>query len=126
MTERTAKLACLLLTAMVLVGMGLSTQAYGLTPAVDCCCQAEAVTESDEASCCPGGSTSKQHPKEQDSEDCPCSCPTCGVMVRTANFYSIDTLTMPLFSSVPQFVDLLPDSRPASAVLGVDIQPPIA
>lgn len=47
-------------------------------------------------------------------------------MARTINLFSSSALIAPLFVSGEQRLFVMPDTLPASAVLGVDIQPPIA
>lgn len=128
MAQRFSQLAFLLLAAIIVAGMGLSAQGYGATAerSTDCCCAMDRTSDTThdgealDASCCP------TEPDQSEEDPCSCACSGCNAMVRTVNLFSVDTLTVPLFASDAQLFVLMPDSRPASAVLGVDIQPPIA
>ena len=123
-----SKLVCALVAAALVAG--LSAQAYGSggfgPTAGDCCCQVEPPSNVEttcgepDNGCCPG------EPKQSDDSPCSCACPTCGVMVRTINLFSAEGDLALLFSQDAKRLTLMPARLPASAVLGVDIQPPIA
>lgn len=129
MAHRLAQSVCLLLTVIVVAGMGLSAQGFGPTAGPsgnDCCCKVDAASDTcsvekdSDSDCCPG------QPGQTDDEPCSCACSSCNAMARTISLFSTDTLTAPLFDSGAQLLAVMPQSLPASAVLGVDIQPPIA
>lgn len=117
------------LLAVILVA-GMSAQAYGFgayrIAADDCCCQSEPVNgnesacDSAETTCCPN--------ENRPSEDspCSCSCTGCSVMVRTVNLFSPELDLALLFTQDAERLTCVPTRLPASAALGVDIQPPIA
>lgn len=128
MHHRFDQLACLLLAAIVVAGMGLSAQGYGATTeqSADCCCTtdrtsdtAQDCNEADTA-CCP------TKPSQSEEDPCSCACSGCNAMVRTVNLFSAEAPAALLSESDAQRLVPMPDSLPASAVLGVDIQPPIA
>jgi hypothetical protein len=126
-----SKLIGTLLAAFLVAG--LTVQAYGSAGALldygptgdDCCCNS--VPEQDDESTC-GDLENGCCPEPGQSEDAPCSCAcsNCSVMSRTVNLFSVDADCSLLFSRDAQFLVLMPNRLPASAVLGVDIQPPIA
>lgn len=128
MPNRFAQLACLLLAAIVVAGMGLSAQGYGATTeqSADCCCIADRTSDTvqdcneADSACCP------DKPSQSEDDPCSCACSSCSVMVRTVNLFSAEAPTALLSESDAQRLVPMPDSLPASAVLGVDIQPPIA
>ena len=123
-----SKLVCALLAAVLVAALSVQAYGYGgFGPAVnDCCCKAEptgdtepACDESDNG-CCPGES------EQTDGEPCKCACSACCMMVRTINLFSAEGDLALLFSQDAERLTLMPARLPASAVLGVDIQPPIA
>ena len=122
-----SKLVCALLAVMLVAG--LSAHSYGsdrLGPSGDdCCCQTANDKQADsdcvetENDCCP-------EPGEDNDVPCSCACSGCSAMSRTVNLLSIDADLAVLFTRDTQPLLLMPNRLPASAVLGVDIQPPIA
>ncbi|MBX2850183.1 MAG: hypothetical protein KTR15_00390 [Phycisphaeraceae bacterium] len=125
-----SKLVCALLAAILVAG--LSAQAFGSGQAIfgygpsgdDCCCSEPATDTTPscgdlENGCCP-------EPGQTDDSPCSCACSSCSAMSRTVNLFSVDIDFSLLFTRDAQLLVLMPNRLPASAVLGVDIQPPIA
>lgn len=122
-----SKLICALLAAILVVG--LSAQSYGSdrmsASGVDCCCQSVPAPQADsdcgepKNDCCP-------EPGDRDDSPCSCACSSCCVVSRTVNLLSIDLDLAVLLPRDAKPVLLMPNRLPASAVLSVDIQPPIA
>lgn len=135
--HRSTQLAGLVLAAMFVAVLALSPVVHGadagLAPGAahhdNCCCvqlppQWAAETELHADGCCPKPAEQEDCPSPCQSSDCPCSC--CKVMSRTVNLFSIDRVLPPLYDAGAQRLSLVSESRPASAALSVDIQPPIA
>lgn len=126
-----SKLVCTLLAAIFVAG--LSVQASGSGDALfgygpsgdDCCCKSIPAQQADSTcgeldnACCP-------EPGQTDDSPCTCACSNCSVMTRTVNLFSVETDFALLFTRDAQLLVLMPNRLPASVVLGVDIQPPIA
>lgn len=122
-----SKLVCGLLASIFVVG--LSAQTYGsdglIASGDGCCCQSVPVQQADSDcgepvnDCCP-------EPGEKEESPCSCACSSCCVVSRTVNLLSIDLDLAVLLPRDAQPLLLMPNRPPASAVLSVDIQPPIA
>ncbi|MEO0476133.1 MAG: hypothetical protein AAF085_09230, partial [Planctomycetota bacterium] len=109
-------------------GLFAQPYGYGVTriAADDCCCQSEPASDNgstcdgSDSACCPGDN------KPSDYSPCTCMCSTCSVMVRTVNLFSFEPDLALLFTQDAERLTFMPTHQPASASLGVDIQPPIA
>lgn len=123
-----SKLVCAFLATILVTGLFAQSYGYGATRIAtdDCCCHSEPANDngstcgdSDNA-CCPGDN------KPSEDSPCTCMCSTCSVMVRTLNLFSAEPDLALLFTQNAERLKFVLTQRPASASLGVDIQPPIA
>ena len=121
-----ALLATFLVAGVTLQAYGSAGALPGYGPSGDgCCCETglEQNADSDcgdlDNGCCP-------EPGQTDDGPCSCACSNCSVMSRTVNLFSMEADFSLLFTRDARLLVLMPNHQPASAVLGVDIQPPIA